>query len=177
MLYFITKAIDPTRPVADASGGHHSDYTDIYDFHDYDQNADNLKKKYEQFEKDGTFDLSIQEHHNAYHYRYDGKCPFFVSEYGGIKKDMEASDQSNDVKESWGYGDAPKTDEEFIERYRGLTTALMQNKNMFGFCYTQLYDIEQERNGLYTYDRKPKFNTEGMLKIREINMQKAKTEE
>jgi hypothetical protein len=29
---------------------------------------------------------------------------------------------------------------------------------MFGFCYTQLYDIEQEENGLYTYDRKPKFD-------------------
>ena len=29
---------------------------------------------------------------------------------------------------------------------------------MFGFCYTQLYDIEQEQNGLYTYDREPKFD-------------------
>ena len=29
---------------------------------------------------------------------------------------------------------------------------------MAGFCYTQLTDIEQERNGLYTYERKLKFD-------------------
>lgn len=34
-----------------------------------------------------------------------------------------------------------------------------------GFCYTQLYDIEQEVNGLYTYDRKPKFPPETIQKI------------
>lgn len=27
-----------------------------------------------------------------------------------------------------------------------------------GFCYTQLYDVEQEVNGLYTYDREDKFD-------------------
>ena len=61
-------------------------------------------------------------------------------------------------KNSWGYGNAPKTEEEFIARYKGLTDVLLDNKNMFGFCYTQLYDIEQEQNGLYTYDRRPKFD-------------------
>ena len=45
---------------------------------------------------------------------------------------------------------------------------------MCGFCYTQLYDVEQERNGLYTYERKPKFSME---KIRNINMRKAAMEE
>ena len=27
-----------------------------------------------------------------------------------------------------------------------------------GFCYTQLYDVEQEVTGLYTYDREDKFD-------------------
>lgn len=27
-----------------------------------------------------------------------------------------------------------------------------------GYCYTQLTDVEQEQNGLYYYDRTPKFN-------------------
>ena len=27
-----------------------------------------------------------------------------------------------------------------------------------GYCYTQLTDVEQEQNGLYTYQRKPKFD-------------------
>jgi hypothetical protein len=34
-----------------------------------------------------------------------------------------------------------------------------------GFCYTQLTDIEQEVNGLLTYDRKPKAD---QARIREI---------
>lgn len=176
-LYMMTKAIDPTRPCIDASGGHHSGYTDIYDFHDYEQNPEVFHKMFEQFEKTGEFDLSLHKHNNADYFEYDGKCPFFVSEYGGIKWDVAAADQTNDQKESWGYGDAPRNVEEFVERYRGLTNVLMQNKNMFGFCYTQLYDVEQERNGIYTYDRKAKFDAESMKKIREINMQKAKIEE
>ncbi len=31
---------------------------------------------------------------------------------------------------------------------------------MFALCYTQLTDVEQEQNGLYTYDRQPKFDPE-----------------
>ncbi len=27
-----------------------------------------------------------------------------------------------------------------------------------GYCYTQLTDVEQEQNGIYNYDRTPKFN-------------------
>ena len=50
--------------------------------------------------------------------------------------------------------------EEFIERYRGLTNALLANDQICGFCYTQLYDVEQEKNGLYTYRRTPKFDME-----------------
>ena len=44
---------------------------------------------------------------------------------------------------------------------------------MFGFCFTQLYDVELEVNGLYTYDRKAKFD---MDIIRQINSRKAAIE-
>ena len=50
----------------------------------------------------------------------------------------------------------------------------MENKNVLGFCYTQLYDVEQETNGLMTYDRKFKFDPEIFKKI---NEQKAAIEE
>jgi hypothetical protein len=36
---------------------------------------------------------------------------------------------------------------------------------MFGYCYTQLTDVEQEKNGLYTYERKPKFDVDRLHKI------------
>ncbi|CQR58316.1 hypothetical protein [Paenibacillus riograndensis] len=34
-----------------------------------------------------------------------------------------------------------------------------------GFCYTQLTDVEQEINGLLTYDRKPKAPVERIRSI------------
>ncbi len=77
-------------------------------------------------------------------------------------------------KDSWGYGDGPRTEEEFLARYKGLTDVLLDNPHMFAFCYTQLYDVEQELNGLYTYNRKPKFDMEI---IRRINSRKAAIEE
>ena len=45
---------------------------------------------------------------------------------------------------------------------------------MFGFCYTQLTDVEQEQNGLYTYNRKAKFDPEI---IKEIVSRKAAIED
>jgi len=53
----------------------------------------------------------------------------------------------------------------------------MRNPRICGFCYTQLYDIEQEVNGLYYYDRRPKFSDEIMALIRKINAQQAAVEQ
>ena len=55
-----------------------------------------------------------------------------------------------------------------------LCKALRENPEICGFCYTQLYDIEQEQNGLYTYDREPKFD---MTVFHGINSAKAAIEE
>ena len=110
--------------------------------------------------------LNVEERLWKNRQKYAGG-PIFCSEYGGIKWDIEGDNNA------WGYGDAPKTEEEFIERYRGLTNTLLNCEKMLGFCYTQLYDIEQERNGLYTYERKPKFD---MSIFKKINTQKAAIE-
>lgn len=71
------------------------------------------------------------------------------------------------------YDDAPKTEEEYIKRYKGFTDALLDSPKMFGFCYTQLYDVEQEQNRLYIYEREPKFDMEIFKKI---NSRKAEIE-
>lgn len=79
----------------------------------------------------------------------DRGIPFMVSEFGGIGWATEGG---------WGYGKGPKSADDFYTRYEGLTAALLENPNLFGFCYTQLTDVEQEHNGLYFYDRRPKFD-------------------
>ena len=159
-VYHVTKAIDPTRPCIDTSGNFHV-ITDIYDVHDYEQDVETFKKHYDQLMADGT----LYDHlGSAQVYRGE---PTFLSEYGGMR-------WAPDSDEGWGYGNAPKTEEEFIARYKGLTDALLDNDKMMGFCYTQLYDIEQEVNGLYTYDRDPKFDP---AVIKAINSRKAKIED
>ena len=73
-----------------------------------------------------------------------------VSEFGGIGWATTGG---------WGYGNGPEDVwKRLYERYGGLVTALLDNPNLFGFCYTQLTDVEQEHNGLYYYDRRPKFD-------------------
>jgi beta-galactosidase/beta-glucuronidase len=163
-LYRLTKALDPTRPCIDTSGYIHTGATDIYDCHNYQQDPATFAELFEKFKTD---DAAAWRNFPRQDGPYCGQ-PYFVSEYGGIWWNPKQKDTK-----SWGYGQRPKTEHEFLLRYRGLTEALLQHPKMFGFCYTQLYDVEQEVNGLYTYDRKPKFN---MDIIKKITAQKAAIE-
>ena len=52
---------------------------------------------------------------------------------------------------------------------------LLDDERIFALCYTQLYDIEQEQNGLYTYDRRPKF--ENMQPLYDAMARKAAIED
>ncbi|WP_438495855.1 glycoside hydrolase family 2 protein [Paenibacillus sp. IHBB 3054] len=162
IVYEVTKRMDPTRPVIDTSGNFHV-VTDIFDLHDYDQNPQTFRERYEPMKDGGEVFNTFPDRQT-----YEGQ-PYFISEYGGIWWNPLQKDEK-----SWGYGDRPVTEEAFIERYEGLTHVLLDHPMMFGFCYTQLYDVEQEVNGLYTYDRQPKFDPEV---IRRINSRKAAIEE
>lgn len=152
-LYRQTRALDPTRPCIDTSGAYHVE-TDLYDLHDYIQNPEEFAGLYAAQLPERSVEKYLVRHKKGGLHQgpYRPGQPFWISEYGGIKWDGAA------VSDAWGYGDAPKKGEEFLERYRGLTDILLDNPYMFGFCYTQLYDVEQETNGLYTYDRRAKFD-------------------
>ncbi|MDO4293993.1 MAG: glycoside hydrolase family 2 TIM barrel-domain containing protein [Eubacteriales bacterium] len=163
IVYRMTRQYDTTRPCIDTSGNYHV-VTDIYDLHDYEQDPAVFEEHYRSFAEGGA----LRDNHSERQTPVEG-VPVFISEYGGIKWDVDKNSA-----DSWGYGNGPQTEEEFISRYRGLTDALLDNPRMFGFCYTQLYDVEQEVNGLYTYGRKPKFDMEIFKKI---NGRKAAIEE
>ena len=144
LIYRTTKAVDPTRPCIDTSGYTHT-VTDIFDVHDYEQDPAAFAAAYAALGEDGVI---LDRHNNK---RTDTRgLPVFVSEYGGIRW---TDDQSG-----WGYGQGPQTEEEFLTRLKGLTDAQLDNPDLFAYCYTQLTDVEQEQNGLYTYDRRPKFD-------------------
>jgi hypothetical protein len=165
-IYLATKAADPTRPVIDTSGYQHVE-TDIYDVHNYQQDPETFAAAFAPLAQGGEPFINRPDLDAPY-----AGQPYFVSEYGGIWWNPGQLDE-----EGWGYGgvDArPRSEEQFLARYRALTEPLLKHPRMCAFCYTQLYDIEQEVNGLYTYDRRPKFDPQ---LIHEINTQKAAVEE
>ncbi|MCL2812144.1 MAG: beta-galactosidase [Clostridia bacterium] len=161
IVYLVTKALDKTRPVIDTSGNYHV-VTDVFDIHPYEQDVAKFSAFFEPMKHGGEAFNTFPDRQT-----YQNQ-PYFVSEYGGIWWNPGQMDDK-----SWGYGARPATEEEFFQRYEGLTHTLLDNPHICAFCYTQLYDVEQEVNGLYTYDRKPKFDPE---MIRKINTRKAAIE-
>ena len=141
----VTRAYDPTRPVLDASG-----WTHVDGLCGALTDCHNYEQDPEKF--------AAQIDAKGY--------PMFVSEFGGIRWSDDAG--------GWGYGEGPKSEAEFLSRYEGLVKALLSRPGVYAFCYTQLTDVEQEQNGLYTYDRKPKFDP---AIVRAINTARAAIEE
>lgn len=174
-MYQVTKAMDPYRPVIDASGGVHYD-TDMFDVHDYEQDPEKLADYLAPMLTDESyFHSPIGRYRGNAPIRpeeYKGQ-PYWVSECGGTFWNPTLANG----EEGWGYGDGPKTEEEFAARYEGLMEVLRSHPRVCGFCYTQLTDIEQEQNGLYFYDRSRKFSGWVYDRIREANRGIAKIEE
>jgi hypothetical protein len=144
MVTRMTWALDRTRPTIDTSGWVHGlPEARLSDAHDYDDQPARLHQRW-------MMALGAMQSELPSRYRSESanEIPFFISEFGGI---------GYNVKGGWGYGGTPKTEEEFFTRLRGTVVALLDNPNLFGFCYTQLTDVEQEHNGLYNYDRVAKF--------------------
>jgi beta-galactosidase/beta-glucuronidase len=167
-LYLATKAIDQTRPVIDASGySHRVDNADVYDSHNYEQDPAKFKEAMDGLKRGSPY-VNTAVDGTTWSVPYAGQ-PYFCSEFGGIWwSDLELSSE-----QSWGYGAAPAHRDEWWSRFEGLVGALLDNPDMFGYCYTQLTDVFQEKNGLFTFDRLPKFD---LNRLRAIQIRPASIE-
>lgn len=163
-LYLATKAMDTTRPALDASGySHRVIEADVYDSHDYTQDPETFRQRHaglaegKPYLNDAT-DWGLPPRlvgDIQWSLPYRGQ-PYFVSEFGGVW-------WNPDVKQdevSWGYGERPQDLEEFYDRFEKLCAVLLDDVNMFAYCYTQLTDVYQEQNGIYKFDRSVKFDME-----------------
>ena len=156
MVYDVTKMLDNTRPVIADSGSFPTTRTDVHDVHDYEQDPELLRSYYAEIDKGILLDQLARQSKLQV---FKKELPVFVSEYGGIKWVMEED------AASWGYGKSVTTEDEFFERLKKLTDVFLENPYIFAYCYTQLTDVEQEKNGLLTYDRRFKFEPEKYAKI------------
>ena len=151
-VYNLTHDLD-YRPVNETSGNYHV-VTDLWTVHNYEQNPAKFAEYFEL--KEGKYPTCDARREVP----YSGQ-PFLIDEYGGIKW----IDGSQFADNSWGYGQGPRTLEEFYERLEGLTDVILAVPYMSGYCYTQLTDVEQEQNGIFNYDRSTKFD---MKRIHDI---------
>jgi beta-galactosidase/beta-glucuronidase len=160
-MFLAAKAMDATRPVLDASGySHRVPEADVYDCHDYEQDVTRFEAHHAGLAAGKPFYNGPQDRPRSIPY---GGQPFFVSEFGGIWWNPDARPD----EASWGYGQRPETIEEFYQRFEGLCNVLLDDPHMFGYCYTQLTDVYQEQNGIYTFDRRAKFDLERLRQVQQ----------
>ena len=158
-IYHLTRALDPTRPAHDTSGYVHV-RTDIFTVHDYEQDTETFAQTYAGVSPQRPGDARVCFPDDSV--PYNGQ-PYVVDEYGGTWW-VEGGGDGTDRGEGWGYGNRPATLEEVYQRIEGLTAVLTAHPHIAGFTYTQLTDIEQEQNGIYTYDRRAKFDATRLKK-------------
>ena len=149
-LYHLTRAMDPTRPVVGNDGWEHV-VSDILGIHDYSQSGETLRERYGSHEAVETTLRRVQPYYRSLLLPEftPGEEPLMVTEFGGITYRPDSEDFWN------GYG-AAADPAELAARYADLVTALQASPVVAGFCYTQLTDTAQERNGLLYADRTPK---------------------
>lgn len=156
-LYYLTKTLDPTRPVI-GNDGWESITTDILAIHDYDNNAQRLAHRYGPEVK--LADLIDRKRPGGRVLTLDGYPhqgqPVMLSEFGGIAYAIE-----DDPHQAWGY-ERSFNISELEMKYAALMAAVNTIEMFSGFCYTQFSDTFQEANGLLYADRTPKFTLEAI---------------
>jgi len=145
MLIYLAKALDPTRLVSGNDGWEQTQNTDLIGIHDYALMPSTMHK-YDNMAAILTANAEVRAV-MADGQAYAGQ-PVLMTEYGGIA--------FSDGNEGWGYYDKVRNEEEFLARLAPITEYLIQSGHFAGFCYTQLTDVMQEKNGLLTEDRKMK---------------------
>ncbi len=155
----LAKKLDSTRPVIENSGWEHI-RTDVADLHHYLKTSALAREVYDRIRSGDqetlfgfsprralafyirnqvstkTRSLFLEERANT------GNVPRFLSEYGGF---------------GWYETEEKDAVIENIERY---TRDIVDSGLFCGYCYTQLYDVGAEVNGLLGFDRRPKVDAD-----------------
>jgi hypothetical protein len=166
----VTRRLDATRPVVDNDGWQHTDVADIMTIHDYAKTGEELVQRFEKKLAGGALPLTAGMSGYPLFVRgahYRGQ-PIMLTEIGGFftlppgltpESNPEAWDELYDH-----YG-VLEGEAVLLRRYRDLMEGVAALPFVCGFCYTQLTDVEQEVNGLLTFDRRPKLDPKALAEI------------
>lgn len=149
--YDILHFLDDTRFIDTTSGWFHQKKSDVESEHVYFHPL-HLKRKYP-------------------------SRPYLLTEFGGYS--WKVQDHSYNLKKNYGYKNFPS-----LEDYQKGLLALYERdvlanlKDLSGIIYTQLSDVEDETNGLWTYDRQVlKVDIHEMKKLNENILKEIKDDE
>lgn len=138
-MWQLAKALDPSRLIEDMSvvaWEHLQHYghgeTDVNSWHFYTTSYDSARKQIEEVVA-ATYKGSTLHYLPGY---YQSSQPLITSEYGGVGA------LDGDIDTSWSF--------------KFLTNELRRHGHLSGYIYTELHDVEWERNGFLNYDRTPK---------------------
>jgi len=153
-MYHLTRSLDKTRLVISNDGWEHA-RTDLLTIHDYEASGEVLHERYASLEstlaaRPAKRDLYVKD------FAHEGQ-PILLTEFGGVAYRKSA-------QEGWGYSTAAD-EADFLRRLKAIMDAVLASPVLQGFCYTQITDVEQEINGLLTYDREPKAPVEKIAEL------------
>ncbi|KAF9894810.1 hypothetical protein FE257_004431 [Aspergillus nanangensis] len=169
-VYYMTKTLDPTRPINDNCGWEHV-LTDLTTYHDYSDSAQ-LAATCSRMDggilgKKADRDLFVRPLYSGSALVDPGThhtpgAPVICSEFGGVNiaPPKDAAGSARD----WGYTTA-QDPTDYLIRLEKLVMAVVKGGHSCGFVYTQLCDVEQEVNGFYSYDRREKVPAEKVKAI------------
>ena len=128
------RTLDATRPIDATSGWYDQGCGDFLSIHNY-----------------------FRPLRAGWHGKQRGNRAAIISEFGGL---AQMTPGHTSLDHSYGYGDFAT-----VEDWRAAVKKLLaeveslQDEGLAGYVYTQVSDVEEEVNGLLTYDRKiNKFN-------------------
>ncbi|KAH8171024.1 glycosyl hydrolases family 2, sugar binding domain-containing protein [Sarocladium implicatum] len=163
-LYYVTKTLDPTRSINDNCGWEHV-LTDLTTYHDYSDGPELAKTSAslqlitdKKAGRDMFLERLTKEEPEIAHRR---GAPVMCTEFGGVNiappAAASASSGADGGAAEWGYTTA-KDAGDLLQRFEKLIHAVTRGGYCCAFVYTQLTDIEQETNGLYSFNREAKMD-------------------
>lgn len=164
-LYDLVKSMSLDRFVVSNDGWEHckSDLLTFHNYAAYEKDLVNEISSFEPLKKGENIKIASwgKKMFASDEYHYQGQ-PILFTEFAGI-----AFDYSNKTRE-WGYGEKVHDEQGYLDRYASQLRYIKKMKDIRGFCMTQLTDVEIEKNGIYTFERKPKMD---IAKVRELHEQ------
>ena len=130
----VVRALDTTRPIDATSGWYDQECGDFLSIHNY-----------------------FRPLRAGWHGKQRGNRAAVISEFGGL---AQMTPGHTSLDHSYGYGDFATVEDWRVAVKKLLAKVeALQDEGLAGYVYTQVSDIEEEANGLLTYDRKVnKFN-------------------